>query len=150
VAFGAEYREESASSTSDYVAAKGLLSGTGGASPPISGGFDVYDLFGEARIPLVENMAFVEKLTLELGYRYSDYAAQNTNTYKIAGDWDVIEGLRFRAGYNHAVRAPNISNLFAPQNVVLDGTTDPCAGLSAALARALELSACTVIRASTV
>jgi outer membrane receptor protein involved in Fe transport len=131
VAFGAEYREESASSKSDYVAAKGLLSGTGGASPPISGGFDVYELFGEARIPLVENLPLAQKVALQVGYRYSDYASQNTNTYKIEGDWDVIDGLRFRAGYNHAVRAPNISNLFAPQNVVLDGTTDPCAGLSA-------------------
>ena len=131
VAFGAEYREESSSSKSDYVAAKGLLSGTGGASPPVSGGYDVYELFGEARIPLVENLPLVQKATLQLGYRYSDYASQNTNTYKIEGDWDVIDGLRFRAGYNHAVRAPNISNLFSPQNVVLDGTTDPCAGLTA-------------------
>ena len=132
VAFGVEYREESASSKSDYVAAQGLLSGTGGASPPISGGFDVYEMFGEARIPLAANLPFVEELSLELGYRFSDYAAQSTSTYKIAGDWGVLDGLRLRAGFNHAVRAPNISDLFAPQNVVLDGTTDPCAGLTAA------------------
>ena len=132
VAFGVEYREESASSKSDYVAAKGLLSGTGGASPPISGGFDVYEMFGEARIPLAANLPFVEELSLELGYRFSDYASQSTSTYKIGGDWGVFDGLLVRAGFNHAVRAPNISNLFAPQNVVLDGTTDPCAGLTAA------------------
>jgi iron complex outermembrane receptor protein len=131
VAFGAEYREEYSASKSDYVAAQGLLSGTGGASPPVSGGFDVYELFGEARIPLVEDLPFIQKLSLELGYRFSDYAAQNTNTYKIAGDWEVMDGLRVRGGYNRAVRAPNVNNLFAPQNVVLDGTTDPCAGLTA-------------------
>ncbi|MFM8375663.1 MAG: TonB-dependent receptor domain-containing protein, partial [Phenylobacterium sp.] len=51
--------------------------------------------------------------------------------YKIAGDWEVVDGLRARAGFNRAVRDPNIVNPFAPQNVVLDGTTDPCAGLTA-------------------
>ena len=49
----------------------------------------------------------------------------------MAGEWEVIDGLRFRAGYNRAVRAPNINELFAPQNVVLDGNADPCAGLTA-------------------
>jgi len=49
----------------------------------------------------------------------------------VAGDWEVIDGLRFRAGYNRAVRAPNVVELFAPPNVVLDGTSDPCAGLTA-------------------
>jgi iron complex outermembrane receptor protein len=42
----------------------------------------------------------------------------------------VIDGLRFRAGYNRAVRAPNVIELFAPPNVQLDGTQDPCAGLT--------------------
>src|SRR4029077_19911151 len=55
----------------------------------------------------------------------------DTNTYKIAGEWEVIDGLRFRGGYNRAVRAPNVRELFAPQIVNLDGTQDPCAGLTA-------------------
>src|SRR6185369_1546403 len=50
-----------------------------------------------------------------------------THTYKVAGDWTVVDGLRLRGGYNRAVRAPNVVELFSPANVVLDGTTDPCA-----------------------
>ena len=52
----------------------------------------------------------------------------STDTYKIAGFFAPIRDVRFRAGYNRAVRAPNIQELFAPNVVALDGTTDPCAG----------------------
>jgi outer membrane receptor protein involved in Fe transport len=77
-------------------------------------------------------MPFAKAVSLELGYRFSTYSSVgNTDTYKVAGDWEIIDGLRLRAGYNRAVRAPNVIELFAPQNVVLDGTSDPCAGLTA-------------------
>ena len=96
----------------------------------MNGGYDVYELYGETRIPLVQDVPFAKDITAELAYRYSDYSnAGVTHTYKIAGDWTVIEGLRFRGGYNRAVRAPNVVELFSPPNVVLDGAVDPCAGL---------------------
>jgi len=131
VSFGAEYRREHLDFAADFVQASGQLSGAGGASPPVNGGYDVYELFGEARVPLVQDQAWAKDITLELAYRYSDYSnAGVTNTYKVAGDWTVVDGLRFRGGYNRAVRAPNVVELFSPQNVVLDGTEDPCAGLT--------------------
>jgi outer membrane receptor protein involved in Fe transport len=133
VAFGAEYRREHLDSTADFLSANGLVNGNGAASPPVNGGFDVYELFGEARVPLVSDMPFAKNVSLELGYRFSDYSSVgDTNTYKVSGDWEIIDGLRLRAGYNRAVRAPNVIELFAPQNVGLDGTADPCAGLTAA------------------
>ena len=133
VALGAEYRREHLDSTADFLSANGLVDGNGAASPPVNGGFDVYELFGEARVPLISDMPFAKEVSLELGYRFSNYSSVgDTNTYKVAGDWEVIDGLRFRAGYNRAVRAPNVIELFAPQNVGLDGTQDPCAGLTAA------------------
>ncbi|WP_293382941.1 TonB-dependent siderophore receptor [Phenylobacterium sp.] len=132
VAIGAEYRREHLDSTADFLSTNGLVDGNGGASPPVNGGYDVYELFGEARVPLISDMPFAKDVSLELGYRFSDYSSiGDTNTYKVSGEWEVIDGLRFRAGYNRAVRAPNVVELFAPQNVVLDGTNDPCAGLSA-------------------
>ena len=133
VALGAEYRREHLDSVADFLSTNGLVNGNGGAAPPVNGSFDVYELFGEARVPLVSDMPWAKYLGLELGYRFSNYSSVgNTNTYKVAGEWEVIDGLRFRAGYNRAVRAPNINELFAPQNVVLDGNQDPCAGLTAA------------------
>ena len=133
VAFGAEYRREHLDTVADFLANNGLVNGNGGAAAPTNGSFDVYELFGEARVPLVSDMPFAKDLSLELGYRFSDYSSiGDTNTYKVSGEWEVIDGLRFRGGYNRAVRAPNIGELFAPQNVVLDGNSDPCAGLTAA------------------
>jgi outer membrane receptor protein involved in Fe transport len=132
VALGAEYRREHLDSTADFLSANGLVNGNGAASPPVNGGFDVYELFGEARVPLISDMPFAKDVSLELGYRFSDYSSVgNTNTYKVSGEWEVVDGVRFRAGYNRAVRAPNVIELFAPQNVGLDGTSDPCAGLTA-------------------
>jgi outer membrane receptor protein involved in Fe transport len=147
VAIGAEYRREHLDSVADFLSNNGLVDGNGGANPPVSGSFDVYELFGEARVPLVSDMPFAKYLGLELGYRFSDYSSVgDTNTYKIAGEWEVIDGLRFRGGYNRAVRAPNINELYAPQNVVLDGNQDPCAGLSAnPTANAAKIANCATI-----
>ncbi len=130
VAAGVEYRRESLTYQADYLLTEGLLSGTGGASPAVNGSFNVAELYGEARVPLVQNAPLVKDLQLELGYRYSDYSTVgSTNTYKIGADYSPIDDLRFRASYNRAVRAPNVIELYAAQAVQLDGTTDPCAGL---------------------
>ncbi len=132
VSIGAEYRRETLDYAADYVSSSGALNGSGGASPPVNGSFDVYEVFSEARLPIVQDMAFAKSVTLELAFRYSDYSSiGTTETYKIAGDWEIVDGLRVRGGYNRAVRAPHVLELFSPQNVVLDGTQDPCAGLAA-------------------
>ena len=133
ISFGAEYRREQLDYAADFVSSSGALNGAGGAAPPVNGAYDVYEGFAEARIPIVQDMAFAKSMQLELAYRYSDYSSVGTtDTYKIAGDWEPIDDLRFRASYQRAVRAPHVIELFGPQNVVLRGTQDPCAGLAAA------------------
>jgi outer membrane receptor protein involved in Fe transport len=53
----------------------------------------------------------------------------STDTFKLGVDFAPISDIRVRAGYNRAVRVPNIQELFAPQIVALDGSSDPCAGV---------------------
>ncbi|HEY2357355.1 MAG TPA: TonB-dependent receptor, partial [Phenylobacterium sp.] len=131
VSLGAEYRREHLDNRSDIAQASGDVNGNGAANPPVNGSYDVYELFGETRVPIVQDQPWAKDLTAELAYRFSDYSnAGVTHTYKVSGDWTIIDGVRLRAGYNRAVRAPNVVELFSPQNVVLDGTVDPCAGLS--------------------
>jgi len=132
ISIGAEYRRETLDFAADFISSSGGLNGSGGAAPPVNGSFDVYEIFAETRIPLMQDAPFAKSLTAELAFRYSDYSSiGTTETYKIAGDWEPIDGLRIRGGYNRAVRAPHVLELFSPQNVVLDGTQDPCAGLAA-------------------
>jgi iron complex outermembrane receptor protein len=134
IAIGVEYRKESIELLVDQAFStlpSSDLAGQGAPTLPVSGSFDVKEAFAEVRIPIVEE-SFFYNLSLEAGYRYSDYdlggRSVSTDTYKIGLDFAPIRDVRFRASYNRAVRAPNIQELFAPQRVVLDGTTDPCAG----------------------
>ena len=128
-AVGTEYRRERLDLNTDIAYQTGDLAGQGGATLPSEGAYDVYELFGEARIPLVSDQPFFQDLSAEVGYRWSDYSLGfSTNTYKIAGDWALNDSFRFRGGYNRAVRAPNVVELFSTLNVVLNGSIDPCAG----------------------
>jgi iron complex outermembrane receptor protein len=132
VSAGAEYRRETFDFAADYISSSGDLNGSGGASPPVNGSYDVYEAFAETRIPLVTDMPMMKRVQMELAYRFSDYSSiGTTNTYKVAGDWSFTDDVRVRGSYQRAVRAPHVLELFSPQNVVLDGTQDPCAGLAA-------------------
>lgn len=134
-AVGGEYRSYTASQQSDTLAVGGDLGGAGGASPNIDGGYDVYEAIGELIVPLVQNRPFFEDLTIEGGVRYSSYTIDaagdpgyNTTTWKAAGSWTPVNGLKIRGNYARAVRAPNIAELFSPVNTGLTNLQDdPCA-----------------------
>jgi outer membrane receptor protein involved in Fe transport len=130
VNFGAEYRDEKTNFTVDEAFRTGDLSGQGGATLPVKGRFDVSELFAEARIPLIEGKTGAQTLSIEAGYRYSDYSTGfTTDTYKAGLDWAPVDALRFRGAFQHSVRAPNVGELYSSQSVALDGTEDPCAGI---------------------
>lgn len=127
--FGVERREEETDFLPDLQFQTGDLAGQGGATVPVSGRFDVNEAFVEARLPLIEGLPAAEVVSLEAGYRYSDYSLGfDTDTYKIGLDWSPTQSIRLRGSFQRAVRAPNIGELFQPQTVLLDGTTDPCDG----------------------
>ena len=134
-ALGTEYRRYKAQQSADTLAkTPGELGGAGGAAPDINGGYDVYEGYAEVIAPLVEDKPFFKSLTLEAGARYSRYSvtggsSNNATTYKVGGSWEPVESLKIRANYAHAVRAPNISELFTPNTTGLTNLAlDPCAG----------------------
>ncbi|MBS0502283.1 MAG: TonB-dependent receptor [Proteobacteria bacterium] len=137
-AIGGEYRRYHARVEADTLGQSGDLGGAGGATPTTDGGFDVYEAFGELIAPLVQDKPFFNNLTFEAGIRYSHYTVNtpttpkfNTTTYKLGGSWEPIDAIKFRGNYSRAVRAPNINELFAPQNTVLTGlSNDPCASIN--------------------
>jgi len=128
VSVGSEYRSESAVFSPDLASEEGNAEGAGGATVPVAGAYHVWEAFTEMGIPLLDHKPMAESLGLDIGYRYSSYnLGFNTNTYKFGGEWAPTNDFRFRASYSRSVRAPNIGELFAPQAVALDGSTDPCA-----------------------
>jgi outer membrane receptor protein involved in Fe transport len=128
VSFGTEYRREALNLLPDAANQSGDLAGNN-AILPVNGAFDVKELFAEARLPIAEDKPFIKELTADVGYRFSHYSnAGNTNTYKLSGEWAINDDVRIRGGFNRAVRAPNLQELYAPQNLGLPGSNDPCAG----------------------
>lgn len=132
ISIGTEYRKESLELNVDEAFRTGDLTGQGGATLPISGSFHVIEGFGELQVPIVQDGIFKD-LSLNAGYRYSHYVLStgggyNTNTWKVGAEFAPIKDIRIRGGFNRAVRAPNLQELFGVDHVALDGSTDPCAG----------------------
>ena len=137
-AVGGEYRRYRASQFADTLAqTAGELGGAGGAAPILNDvGYSVKEGFGELIVPLVQDKPGIESLTASGGVRYSAYEVKapntpsyNTTTYKGELAYAPGFGLKLRGNYAHAVRAPNLSELFAPQLVGLTSlAVDPCAG----------------------
>ena len=133
VAGGFEHRIEKYNRTSDTVFQQGSLAGQGGPTPGVDGGYNVLEFFGEANIPLLTNVKGAQALNLDLAYRYSDYSTSGGNsTYRVGFNWQPIDLLSVRVGYNRAVRAPNVGELFSTQSLGLWSGADPCAGDSPA------------------
>jgi len=129
VSAGAEYREEKYDFEPDYIFANGLNSGGSGAVGAINAGFHVAEVFSEMRLPIMDDKPGAYALLADAGYRYSNYTdGFNTNTYKFGLEWAPIPDVRLRGGYNRAVRAPTLGELYAPNTVGAGGTADPCWG----------------------
>lgn len=117
---------------------------------PASGRISVKEIAGELLVPIFKDQRFARDFNVTLGARYSSYnLAGNAFTYKAEFDWRPLGGLLLRGGYEHALRAPNVAELFSQSGTVITignppGQGDPCdsrsstrSGANAASVRAL-------------
>lgn len=97
----------------------------------------VREIYGELELPILSDMPFAHSLSINGGLRYSRYRNDSlagsvtkygATTYKGEIDYAPTRDVRFRASYNHAMRAPNIAELFAGQSLGNVAAKDPCAG----------------------
>ena len=134
-AVGAAFGFERIELRSDFRPSQDLAAGTiaGFNGSPASGGaFDSDAFFGELLVPVVRDLPMAEAIDLELAYRTTDYSTVGSvDNYKIAGSWTIVPQVRVRGGFNTAIRAASIGELFAPQSEGFPGASDPCAGESA-------------------
>ena len=131
IAAGAEYRDYTASSTSDLLSqTPGEVLGAGAANPDFFGGYDVYEFFGEVAIPVLSDLSFARELTIEAGARFSEYSTTGGEfTWKAGATFTPVDGFQVRGGYQRVTRAPNIGELFEPNTTGLDNfASDPCTG----------------------
>jgi iron complex outermembrane recepter protein len=146
---GAEYRKEKSSSRFDDLTL-GILPANSPAGPAgtfigdvspnqqlvfdaatrqfnAGGSFDVKEAFAELNIPLLKDLPFFHELSLGAAGRYANYSTVGGNfTWNVNGVWAPIPDIRFRGSYAQAIRAPNIAELFNPQQGAVFRPNDPC------------------------
>jgi iron complex outermembrane recepter protein len=122
---GVEWRRETSRSTPPEEDQLGLT--WSNVLLPSDGDFDVKEAFVELRAPLLEDAAFADTLSLSAALRLSDYSTVGSTTTWNAGlVWAPIRDVSFRATVAESVRAPNIGELFSPQNQTFNFIDDPC------------------------
>jgi len=134
IAAGVEYRRTVAGVNPDasFLADDEIM---GYSTTPVSrGGFTLKEGYLESIIPLVSGRTGIENLSLELGYRQSEFANtggfdDSYGSWKYGFTWTPISSLKLRAMQQRATRAPNIAELFRPETATQSSAnTDPCAG----------------------
>jgi outer membrane receptor protein involved in Fe transport len=126
VAVGFAWSEMSFAFIADELLRTGDVSGFN-AQDNILGRVDNNDVFVEFYLPILSDRTGFEHLGLTLGYRYTDHnLAGSFDSYKAEVDWGINDSLRVRGSFQQAVRAPNIGELFSPQNEDNPMVTDPC------------------------
>ncbi|MBO9623443.1 MAG: TonB-dependent receptor [Sphingomonas sp.] len=125
-AIGAEYRKES----SDYIPSDYSLAGQLMDNAPArrdKGSFDVKEAFAEINLPILADTAFAKNLSIGGAVRLSDYSTVGqTTTWNVNGSYSPVRDITFRGTYSEAVRAPNITELFAGGSGTYEFITDPC------------------------
>lgn len=124
-AVGYEHRSESVEVTADGAAELGQIYFVQGTS--WSASYDVDEVYGELRAPLMEGRPGVDLLTAELSVRYSDYNTIGSDTTAgVVLEYAPFEQLRFRGSYSQGFRAPGLDDLFSPPVLSAEVYTDPC------------------------
>ncbi|HTU10735.1 MAG TPA: TonB-dependent receptor [Allosphingosinicella sp.] len=122
---GAEYRRESSRSTPPPEDTAGQTFGN--VIFPVSGNFDVKEVFAEVRLPILADLPFAQELEANGAIRFSDYSTVGgTTTWNLGLRWAPIRDLAFRGTWAQTVRAPNIGELFSPQSQTFLFINDPC------------------------
>ncbi len=130
VVVGTEYRKERSKANPDENLIQGNAPGFG-SSTPIDADIAIKEIYAEAKLPIFDIVS------LEAGIRYADYQNRDnltqlgnnfkTTSYKFGGDIEPVEGLRLRALYQRAVRAPNLNEIGEPLTPGTgDASADPC------------------------
>ena len=127
-AVGVDYRKNGFDYSPDSDIALGTIVGVPSAGPS-SGTSSVKEEYAEVRVPLLTNEPLAKAADLDVAYRHSDYNLAGTvNAYKADFTWTIFQPVRLRGGYERAVRAPNVGELFLAPSSDFAQIGEPTAG----------------------
>ncbi|MEW6981789.1 TonB-dependent receptor [Colwelliaceae bacterium 6471] len=126
VVFGYEKRQDESSFRPDEFLSAGDVLGFNAGKPTI-GHYSSEEVFTEISVPLLSGKAFAEELSLWGAARSADYSnIGRVTSFAAALNWAPTDWMSTRIGFQQAVRAPNVSELFLGQSNGFPGATDPC------------------------
>ncbi|NQY89933.1 MAG: TonB-dependent receptor [Colwellia sp.] len=113
-AVGYEYRKETGKQTPGD-AFRNRTSFASISAFDMDASFSSKEFYLEVLVPIVENVAFADEISLEGAYRISDYSnTEAADTYKIGINWAINSEIRLRANKLTAFRAPNLGEFASP------------------------------------
>jgi len=138
ISAGVEYRRMVAGISPDAAyQAPGEIMGLSSSVFNFRGGFNIREAYLESILPLVSGRTGAENLSLELGYRHSEFSNtsgfdDNYGSWKYGLSWTPVETMKLRLMRQRATRAPNVGELFTPARTgVQPVNDDPCGMLGA-------------------
>jgi len=125
-AVGASYRKNDYTFQNDTLTTQGtsFIEQALGLYPAgdSAGTIKAKEAYGELLVPVLSGITGIQQFDLELGLRASDFNTTGTSwTYKIQGNWQVNDWVRFRGGFNRAERAPNVAELYLAREQTFAG-----------------------------
>lgn len=129
VALGGEYRRDSISSQNSFL---GVVGGNAAENPlqegETEGSRDIWDVYGEAIVPLIQDRPGIENLSVEGALRYtSEENFGEEVTYRARGLYSPVDWIQLSGSYGTTFRAPNLREQFlADQGGGISGGADPC------------------------
>lgn len=85
----------------------------------------------ELGIPVIKDVPLIRLLDINAAGRYTDYSTVGSSvTWKVGAVWTVADQFRLRGAVSRDMRAPTLSNLFAPTQANLSAFTDSLTGAS--------------------
>ena len=122
VVAGFESRELSSDFRPDLPSRTGDRSGSGGATLPLGGKYDVDEFFVELGIPVTDTVS------MDAGFRSADYSTGNdTTAMKLGAFWTVNDKVSVRGSFQTSQRHANLAELY--QGIgqgLVDLDYDPC------------------------
>ena len=119
---GFESRELSSDFRPDLPSRTGDRSGSGGATLPLGGTYDVDEFFVELGIPVTDTVS------MDAGFRSADYSTGNdTTAMKLGAFWTVNDKVSVRGSFQTSQRHANLAELY--QGIgqgLVDLDYDPC------------------------